>query len=82
MVKTYSNSYADVKNKKQSTPDCNVKVSMCTLPTVHNTSVWAQTEAQRVYVYNHRVTAGASIGSLFFQGQSSVELMMWFSSAY
>lgn len=73
LVRNYSNSYADIKNKKQSTADCHMKVSICTLPTVQNTSVWAETEAQQVYVYIHGVTTGISI---------SLDFSCCFSMAY
>lgn len=61
LVNNYSNSYADIKNKKQSPADWHMKVSICTLPTVQNTSVWAETETQRVYVYIRGVTTGISM---------------------
>lgn len=51
MMRIYSNSYAYVKSKKLSTPDYNMDVFICTLPTTHKPSVRAQTEAQWVMCF-------------------------------
>lgn len=56
MMKIHSNSYADVKSKKLSTPDYNINVFICTLPTVHKPSVRAQTEAQWVMCFINKIT--------------------------